>query len=64
MLSFDACYVKIGVGAPDSDDFHKIVDVNNSFIQYFGFNDKNNIIHLDVSVIMNKYVASHHSEFV
>ena len=40
MLSFDACYVKIRIGRPDSDDFCKIIDVNDSFIKYFGFKDK------------------------
>ena len=64
MLSYDACYVKIAVGSSDSDDFHKIVDVNNSFIQYFGFLNKNNLIHLPISCIMNKFVADNHEDIV
>ena len=48
MLSFDSCYVRVSVDSTDPDKFCTIVDCNDSFLCFFGYEEKKDVLNMDI----------------
>ena len=61
MLSYDSCFVTISL---EDQDFCKIMRCNDSFLTYFGYKNRNEILQKENINVIIPNIIGDHDEFV